>query len=195
MIGREKVIRDLKAMSKPIDWLSPDAVEGYIASLNGENDRGTIILQGSTLELLLDAAVKRQMPHLNKDESERLFGFNGPISSFSNKIRIANALGIISRQIALKFDLIREMRNACAHSREPVSFQSHQIFNSVVCLVHDMRLHIPAKDDHEGIRTSFLVMGLLLMATVSKGSVNEGHAILTALIKSEREASPDTPAE
>ena len=191
--GRKAVINSLKAMSKPIDWLSRDAVEGYITSLNGENDRGVIILQASTLELLLDGAIKRMWPHLNSDEKDRLFGYNGPIGSFSNKIKIANGMGLISREIASKFDLIREMRNACAHSREPVSFQAEPIFDAVICLVHDMRIFIPKQDDRVSIRNAFLVMGMLIMATVLKGGVNAGHDALMQVL-SELQPSPEKPA-
>lgn len=178
MKGRDEVIRLLRAMSKPVgpDWLEASEVSKYIDGLWSESDRGVIILQAGTLELLLDAMLRRKMPHLNSDERSKLFDFNGPIGTFSNKIAMANALGIISRQTMRKFDLIREMRNACAHSREHVSFKSEPIYNAIVCLVHDMRIFIPSAEDEGEIKMSFLLFGILMIATVYTGSVNDGHA-------------------
>lgn len=194
MCGRKAVIRALKDMSKPFEWGNPAAVEGYIESMWSENDRGVIILQGGIVEQLLEDALKAKMPHLNTDERDKLFGYNAPITTFSNKMRVANAMGLVSRQMMGKIDLFREMRNACAHSREPISFQSDQIFNAVVCLVSDMRIGIPRKDDHEGIKMAFLLMGLLIMGTVVTGSVNEGHNRLVKYLN-EHPTSHGIPAQ
>lgn len=190
MIGRDAVMAALKGMSKPVDWESPEAIGAFSDSLWNENDRGVIILNGSTMELLLEREIKRRMTHLNGEELTYLFGFNGPVGTFSSKIRMANALGLISRQIYRKMDLVREMRNACAHSREPISFLSKPILAAVLCLVHDLRFTPPNGDDNDSVRKTFMVACILLMIAVLSGSIVTAHEMLREILGQGKATSP-----
>lgn len=194
MKGREAVITALKAMNKPLEWGSLDSAHIYATSLWSENDRGVIILSGSAIEELLEREIRKLMPQLNSDERSYLFDFNGPIGTFSSKIRMANALGIISRQIYRKIDLIREMRNSCAHSRQPLTFQSPPIFDAVVCLVHDLRMTLPAREDNDGTRKTFVTACLLIMMVALQMPIEEAHKQLRETL-AKHKPSPDTPAE
>jgi len=195
MKGRDAVTTALKAMSKPVDLEAKDAIATYVNNLWNENDRGVIILNGSAIEEILEDQIRRLMPQLNSDERSYLFDFNGPIGTFSSKIRMANALGIISRQIYRKIDLVREMRNTCAHARQPISFQAEPIFDAVVCLVHDLRFTLPKPDDNDGIRKTFMVACLFLMMVSLGMPLEDAHSILRKGIAKHKPASPDTPAE
>lgn len=194
MIGRDAVITALKAMNKPLEWGSPDTAQIYATSLWGENDRGVIILSGSAIEEVLEREIKKLMPQLNSDERAYLFDYNGPIGTFSSKIRMANALGIISRQIYRKIDLIREMRNSCAHSRQPLTFQSQPIFDAVMCLVHDLRMALPTQGDNDGTRKTFMTACLLIMMVALQMPIEEAHKKLREGLAKHKPSS-DKPAE
>lgn len=91
-------------------------------SVARETDRGSVILLGAIVEDALQEKIEERFGSLNADENERLFGPDAPIGSFSAKIRLAQALEIIDRETATICHVLREMRNACAHSRNPISF-------------------------------------------------------------------------
>jgi hypothetical protein len=82
---------------------------------------------GAVLEDHLEEALLKKMVWLNADERGGLFGAEAPIATFSSKIRLAHALGLIDRPQKRAFDLVREMRNACAHSRCALSFESPEL--------------------------------------------------------------------
>lgn len=182
-LGRDAVITALKALTKAPDWDTPEGTAAFTKSLWGENDRGAIILSASSIELTLERQIKRQMPHLNSEERSYLFDFNGPVGTFSSKIRIANAIGIIGRQIYRKIDLVREMRNACAHSREPISFQTPAIYNAVICLTHDLRMTPPDKDDNGSIRNIFIIATLYLGIAATGTSPDVSHQTVLNIMR------------
>ena len=67
------------------------------------------------------------MRPLSKDDQEAIFGINGPLSSFSSKINLAYALSIFGPETRENLDKIRELRNACAHSKRNVSFATKEV--------------------------------------------------------------------
>lgn len=182
MDGRKSATQGLKALSKGIDWDDPSAASKYSSSLWRENDRGAIILTGSALEEVLQRQIKISAPHLNSADKDALFGFNGPIGTFSNKLRIAHVMGLISRDTYQRIDLVREMRNACAHSREPISFDQPAIRDATIAFAGGLRIDIGDDKDQKDLRQAFLLAGVLMMATVLKGSVNDAHADLSAVL-------------
>lgn len=56
---------------------------------------------------------------------EKLFsGGMNPLSSFSSHIEICYRLGLISKDAADCYDILRNIRNRCAHDLKPYSFKS-----------------------------------------------------------------------
>lgn len=93
-----------------------------------------IILNAAVLETYLVGKLKQLMPTLNSDEVDRLFGFDGPCGSFSSRIRMSQALGIIDRPTRRKLDLIRELRNVAAHAHPVIGFDTAEIRDTLVAL-------------------------------------------------------------
>lgn len=125
--GLRAVLRALKRRTKGLD---DEAVDAVVEAWRGESDRGAIILAATTLEDRLQAAILGKMVNLNSDETSRLFGPDAPLGTFSAKIRLAQALGILERQEARAVDILREMRNACAHCRGDISFKQAELTNA-----------------------------------------------------------------
>jgi DNA-binding MltR family transcriptional regulator len=67
------------------------------------------------------------MVSLSIEERDRLFTGTGPLSSFSTKIQLAYAMGIIGKKVRHDLDTIREMRNAMAHASKQINFETKEI--------------------------------------------------------------------
>jgi DNA-binding MltR family transcriptional regulator len=72
---------------------------------------------------------------LNKTQIDSIFGVEGVLSSFSAKIKIAFALGFIDADLRNQFDKIREIRNAFAHSKSAIDFNTPSIRRACVGLL------------------------------------------------------------
>ena len=64
---------------------------------------------------------------LSDDEHDGLFAGNGPLATLSAKARVAYALGAFDRETRHDIDAIREIRNAFAHARMSLSFDTPEI--------------------------------------------------------------------
>lgn len=87
------------------------------------DDHSFVLIVGSALEQAIEIALAT---HFVLDEAAivRLFDdeSNGPLSSFAAKIKIAYALGIFDKPVKDELDLIRQIRNSFAHSKETLTF-------------------------------------------------------------------------
>lgn len=115
----------------------------FFAALKRESERGQVILLTSQIDDLLKQILKAHLkPHRGKeDDDDKLFRLMGPLSSFSSHIEVAYRLGLISKASADCFDLLRDIRNDCAHQTEPFSYQkgSHsQKFENVKTLTFQL---------------------------------------------------------
>src|SRR5690606_8731412 len=124
-----------------------DAAEARIAArdiTDNESDRGAIILVATNVEDMLEYKILERLPALQEDEPARkaMFELDGPIASFSRKLHMAYAMGIVNKHYRKQIDLVREIRNACAHSRLPVSLSEPAIADAVRHLVTDTYDHL-----------------------------------------------------
>lgn len=102
--------------------------EDFEAILNSEiDDRGFCILLATTLENLLDDALTYKLPTMTNDLGQQMFGNEGPASTFSRKITLARALGILGQTTWRNFTYIRHIRNAFAHAKRPIKFQTPEV--------------------------------------------------------------------
>lgn len=121
-----------RLMKTPV--IETDPIDHVRHLLKDESDRSTLILHAALIEAMLVDMLKQHMPGLNSDEQKELFDFEGPIGSFSNRIRMAHALGLISRSDRKKCDLLRVMRNVCVHSHERITFRTPAVMAGIASL-------------------------------------------------------------
>lgn len=92
-----------------------------------ESDRGCAIfgaaLLEDDLERLLRAYCRNDIETVKK-VVDPLFRGYAPFSTFSAKIQVSYALGLIDKQLHTTLDLIRRLRNDFAHERKAVSFRT-----------------------------------------------------------------------
>jgi hypothetical protein len=126
MTGHKDIVDSLRSLSKTASLdLDPSRM---VEALKGESDRGAIILASTMIDDRLRWAIEQKITSLNSDEMARFFRHDAGIAgAFSQRIVLAQALGIIDRKTRKHIDLVREMRNASAHAANQLSFASPEI--------------------------------------------------------------------
>ena len=119
--------------------LSFEHIIEFQSELNSENNhRGSAILIASTVENVLETAILRI---LTKGRTKRIFGHREPLGGFSNKILMGYALNIYGDEMFGNLEIIRNIRNAFAHSKVPISFETPEVAN--VCAALQSPVVIP----------------------------------------------------
>jgi hypothetical protein len=94
-----------------------------------ENERGAAIILAVHLETALQTALVKRLK-IDKKHFGDMFGFNGPMGTFDNKVRMASAIGLLTDETRSYLDVIRRIRNAFAHSMVPISFKTREVLNA-----------------------------------------------------------------
>jgi DNA-binding MltR family transcriptional regulator len=133
-LGYAAVIGALRAHAKKSDAQTDEDLDALADAFENETDRGAVILLATVFEDKLSDALLKTMKPLNSDEKSRLFNYDAPLGTFSAKIRMSHALGILNKEMFRMAEVIREMRNACAHSRKGISFADPALANAMYLL-------------------------------------------------------------
>jgi hypothetical protein len=102
-------------------WLTPEPRSTH-------DDRATAIVLAAILEEALEIAIATHFV-VAKDEYLKLFDdrIEGILSGFAAKISIGFALGIYEEKMRSELRWIKDMRNAFAHTRESIDFNTPEI--------------------------------------------------------------------
>jgi hypothetical protein len=118
-------IKSLKAFSKTSSLsLDPDE---FFKGLEKESDRGVIVVATTLLEDALTASLRKALKNFDEKEFDEFVSFNGVAGTFSGRIKLAFGLGLITGEMRTSLDVAREMRNACAHARQAIGFDTPEI--------------------------------------------------------------------
>ena len=116
-------IRNLRAITRAEPQFTHiEALEKELHS--SDNERAAVVVFGSFVKTHLERLVTSKIRSgLGSTDRRRLFEGDGPLSTFSSKI-LAYAFKIIGPITRFDLDLLRVLRNECAHSRIPVDFRT-----------------------------------------------------------------------
>lgn len=123
-------------MTTPLDALihlsrqdpTPEHFVAYLAELKDEkNNRGVAILVAANAEIALRTAIHRNLLVKEDTYKELFHAQRGILSSFEAKIRIGYSMGIYGDVHKTNLDCIKAIRNAFAHSAQPISFDTPQV--------------------------------------------------------------------
>jgi DNA-binding MltR family transcriptional regulator len=92
-------------------------------------ESGHAILRAAVLDQLLLKLLLTHMPPMSNTFAEEVF--DGPLSTFSAKIDVCRALGLIDADTHRDLRAIKAVRNAFAHAEETVHFESPHIVKEV----------------------------------------------------------------
>lgn len=130
-------------MADHSDETDPSAVvpgiHPVILEMHAQNDRGAAITGGIYLEQRLREAIEQRWPPVSNTTRDRLFSGYGPLATFSAKINIAGAMGVLNTHAKSDSDKIRLIRNLAAHIGTPFSFDDPKV-STLVDAIHCLRI-------------------------------------------------------
>jgi DNA-binding MltR family transcriptional regulator len=98
-------------------------IVGFGKEFSTESDRGTALVIGAYLDVLLASILRKHCVN-DPDVVEELLGVDRPLGTFSSRIKLSYCLGLIRHDQWKDLDTVRKIRNACGHTHENVSFDS-----------------------------------------------------------------------
>jgi hypothetical protein len=110
-------------------------IEQYMMQTHAEkNDRGAAILMATNLENALQFAISNKL-QANEDRRKELFEHDSsPIGTFSKKIIIGHTIQLFRDETRNNLEIIRAIRNAFAHAKIPIAFDTKVIMNACAFL-------------------------------------------------------------
>jgi hypothetical protein len=101
-------------------------LSGMLLELKKETDRGLALILVAWLDDALTHVLKLWMVD-DEEVLKELFAIARPLSSFSSKINLAYALGMIGSDLRDDFHNARDIRNLFAHDRALIRFSSQNV--------------------------------------------------------------------
>ena len=92
-------------------------------------DTGHATLTAARLDNLLQQLLLHALPRMSNTPAASLFD-RGPLGTFSAKIDLARALGLIDTQTRRDLRVIKDVRNVFAHAENPVRFASPEVVDN-----------------------------------------------------------------
>lgn len=108
----------------------------FLSEFQRESDRAAAVLAGSYLDSVLESLLRKSFIE-NFIQINKLFRGTGPLNSFSSKIMLTEAFGLISKDEASDLNKIRYIRNEFAHRAHGLSFTDQSIkdrCDSFICV-------------------------------------------------------------
>jgi uncharacterized protein YPO0396 len=109
----------------------------FFNELQGESDRACALIAASALSDILQRLLTAKFIEMTESEHDQLFDQqNAVLSSFSSRIRMAHALGLLSKKERKNLDTIRDIRNTFAHAVANITFDTDEVEKACKKLVH-----------------------------------------------------------
>jgi DNA-binding MltR family transcriptional regulator len=146
---------------------SQQQIASFLEELKSQTDRGTAVIAAAVLDDLLVMLLTARFIELGSERHEALFKRIGaPLSSFSARIEVCFAVGVISNEARLAMHLIREVRNEFAHRIEQITFDHPDVATKI-----ETRMLQPikklGKNNREMFTDAFSAMALIIYSTLS----------------------------
>lgn len=107
-----------------------DGTLNYFRSLFKESDRGAVLISATRLEEKLELLHRAHIAQKVADPKkvlEELFRPYAPLSSFSAKIQLAFAYGLIEAEDYADLNVLRKIRNDAAHTSVEFSLETNEM--------------------------------------------------------------------
>jgi hypothetical protein len=111
-----------------------EEVGALFFEMGDDGPRGCVLIASSFIEDVLKGAIEHRFGHLTNSEKKDLFEGTAPLATFSAKIKIAYAMGIIGKLTRHDLEQIRALRNGFAHSTRRLTFDLPGVVSIVLSL-------------------------------------------------------------
>ena len=168
--------------------LTPEDMKAFSAEMLGVSDRACALICGSVLDSALTKALTIKLIDLSEPERKEIFiDRNAVLGRFSNKIIMAYALGLITKEQRLVLDRLRTIRNAFAHAMRPITFKDHLV--SLECKKLP-KTYLAKTNEDEKIgpeRSHYIVSSMKIIAEIGKAHLEQiqQKQIAKALMKAQ----------
>ena len=117
----ESVQEHVNRLSKGTKAESLGKIIDFRKTITAESDRGCALMAAAYIDEMLKDLLDAYFVD-DSTVSKRLLGNSGGLSSFSARIDISYALGLLPKNIMRDLSILRKIRNDFAHVSSPVSF-------------------------------------------------------------------------
>lgn len=125
----------------------PEDREGHIAEMLTGLDRPAALVGCAMLDANLRLAIgSRMLMWDEKAEAILFYNIEAPLASFSAKIKVGRALAIYGPKTYNWLNIVRNIRNAFAHSVRPVTF-GHRLISTECNRLPEMELERETRPD------------------------------------------------
>jgi hypothetical protein len=160
---RRETLASLSSYAKDGE-LNPE-LQNLFDLVDGESDRGAVVIIGSVLEDFLLNRILSKLRPLGASDVKNLIRSGGLVSTFADKVTLAHALDLIDDDLVEMLDVVKAMRNACAHSRRDIGFTNPVLQNALLLLFENRNVEeLKGSTDRNFMRYAFVVStGYLLL--------------------------------
>jgi DNA-binding MltR family transcriptional regulator len=129
MTSEQSPVSRLKKLAAeiPNDKESRAVLQELEAQANPLSDYAIALIGASLLEKALEVALLARFVPLSKDERARLFQPTGPLGGLAAASQLAYAIGVFGSKTRADIEHVRAIRNAFAHGRRTLSFETREI--------------------------------------------------------------------
>jgi hypothetical protein len=121
----KKMTGSLRDLSKVEN--TTEHTQDILHEIEHQSDRGVALIVTANLEISLKMAMRSRLVAYD-DFEQTIFDKEGaPLSTFSDRIKIARAMGVIGQHVEAHLDSIRHIRNQFAHSPLRIDFENELI--------------------------------------------------------------------
>jgi hypothetical protein len=166
-------VKTLRAFYRGRINLAPP--EEFMTAVVRESDRAAVVLMSSLLDDFLCIAISTKMESEHSlEELEHIFRFEGPLGTFSARVEIACLFGVIDDGLYQQLTMLREMRNACSHSKRPLSFKDNALANVALRLFEPLGM-VPIEYARKNLKNAFAIEGMFLAKVICGASKEDAH--------------------
>ncbi len=123
-----------------------------------ESDRGVVVILESLIEDVLLERLLERFQDLTPAQSKNLVRPGGLLNNFEHRIALAHAMGMIDADTVEMLQTVKDVRNACAHSRLDIGFRTPELRDTLALLFEaEAAQDIREAQSPVGLRIMFFV--------------------------------------
>jgi hypothetical protein len=131
----------------------------FLAEFQKETDRGAALVGAALIDTRLKAVLRSHF--LNSKVVEELIeGGSAPLGTFSSRIKLAYALGIITELEFGECEIIRRIRNDFAHGVHGLTFQDQKLSD----LCNNLKANTPDGKRFDGNPRQLFISSVVLLS-------------------------------
>lgn len=131
----------------------------FLAEFQKETDRGAALVGAALIDTRLEAVLRSHFLK-SKVVEDLLDGGSAPLGTFSSRIKLAYALGLITELEFNECEIIRRIRNDFAHGVHGLTFQDQKL----TALCNNLKANTPDGKRFDGNPRQLFINSVILLS-------------------------------